>query len=143
MSSDTNTPGLLRRIGATLAGLFGGGLVNMGLIVAGGKLMPPPAGVDVNDPASINAHIGDYSVPQLLAPFLAHALGTLVGAWLATRLAGGSRGPAIVVGGLFLLGGIGAVMMIPAAPPWFDALDLVVAYLPMAWLGAHLARSKA
>lgn len=145
MSEQNAEPGFLRRAGSTLVGLFVGGLVNMGLIAAGGALLPPPPGVDVNDVASINARIGEYSVAQLLVPFFAHALGTLVGAWLAARLAGGRRGALVaagIVGAFSLAGGIGAVLMIPAAPLWFDALDLLGAYLPMAWLGARLARTR-
>jgi len=34
-------------------------------------------------------------------------------------------------------GGIGAVAMIPA-PLWFSVLDLLLAYLPAAWLGHWL-----
>lgn len=126
--------------GAVVAGAVVGGTVNMGLIVAGAKLLPPPSGVDVNDVASIDAHIGEYSVLQLLSPFLAHALGTLAGALVAALLAPQSRlRVALAIGALFLAGGIMAVRMIPSAPLWFDALDLVVAYLPMAFLGARLA----
>jgi hypothetical protein len=46
--------------------------------------------------------------------------------------------PAYVVGGLFLLGGIANVAMLPA-PAWFSAVDLLFAYLPTAWLGQALA----
>jgi hypothetical protein len=42
---------------------------------------------------------------------------------------------ALIVGFLFLLGGIGAVRMIPA-PMWYNVIDLVFAYLPMAYLAA-------
>ena len=90
--------------------------------------------------ASIDAHIGQYSVAQLLSPFLAHALGTLAGALVAALVAPQARlRVAFAIGALFLAGGIMAVRMIPSAPLWFDALDLVVAYLPMAFLGARLA----
>ena len=41
---------------------------------------------------------------------------------------------ALVVGFVHLLGGIAAAFLIPA-PVWFIALDLVIAYVPMAWLG--------
>jgi len=44
---------------------------------------------------------------------------------------------AYAIGVLFLCGGIAASFMI-AAPAWFIALDLVAAYLPMAWLAARL-----
>ncbi len=125
---------------AVVAGAVVGGMVNMGLILAGSKLLPPPSGVDVNDVASIDAHIGEYSVAQLLSPFAAHALGTPAGALVAALVAPESRlRVALTVGLLFLAGGIMAVSMIPSAPLWFDALDLVVAYVPMALLGARIA----
>ena len=47
---------------------------------------------------------------------------------------------ALVVGGLHLIGGILAAFMIPA-PAWFVVLDLVVAYLPMAWVGGFLGNA--
>ncbi len=132
---------ILRNILALVAGLVAGSMVNMALIMMGAVLFPPPPGVDVNDVSSINAHIGEYSVLQLLAPFVAHALGTLVGAMVAARLAATHHLiPALVVGLFFLVGGVLAVRMIPNAPLWFNALDLVVAYLPMAWLGTKAAR---
>ena len=43
---------------------------------------------------------------------------------------------------LFLAGGIAASFMIPA-PAWFIALDLLLAYIPMAWLAVQIgARMK-
>lgn len=133
---------ILILLGGVLLGAFLGAVVNMGLILLGSKLLPPPPGVDVNDVNSINAHIGEYTPLQLLTPFLAHALGTLVGAFIAARVnAPHGRGlqAAFAIGGIFLGGGIGAVRMIPDAPLWFDVLDLTVAYVPMALLGWKLA----
>jgi hypothetical protein len=49
---------------------------------------------------------------------------------------------AYVVGGFFLVGGIAASAMIPA-PTWFKALDVVLAYLPMAWLGGRIGGGRA
>ena len=75
-------------------------------------------------------------------PFLAHALGTLAGAWLAALLAASHKmGLALGIGVLFLAGGISAVVMLPA-PLWFEVLDLLLAYIPMAWLGGRLAIRK-
>ena len=131
---------ILRNILAVIAGLVVGGVVNMGLIILGGKLLPPPHGVDVNDIVSINAHIREYSVLQLMVPFIAHAAGVVVGAFLTAKLAASRPlALALIVAAFFLLGGIMAVRMVPNAPMWFSALDLVVAYLPMAWLGTKLA----
>ena len=135
---------ILRNILAVMAGLVVGGFVNMGLIILGGKFLPPPVGVDVNDIASINAHIREYSVLQLMAPFIAHAVGVVVGAFLTVKLAASRHlALAFIIGTFFLLGGIMAVSMIPNAPVWFSALDLVVAYLPMAWIGHRLAARSA
>ena len=71
-------------------------------------------------------------------PFLAHALGTFVGALVAWLIAARHKARmAYVIGIVFLCGGIAAAFMIPA-PPWFIALDLLVADLPMAWLAARV-----
>ncbi|MEO7080439.1 MAG: hypothetical protein ABIY71_02890 [Flavobacteriales bacterium] len=135
---------ILRNVLAVLAGLVLGAIVNMGLIVLGSSLVPPPPGVDVNDLESINANIRDYAPIQFLTPFLAHALGVLAGATLTAKLAASqSLFMALIVGAFFLAGGTMAVLMIPSTPIWFSTLDLVVAYLPMAWLGYRLVGRKA
>jgi ABC-type multidrug transport system permease subunit len=75
---------------------------------------------------------------HFVAPFLAHALGTFVGALVGVRIAVSRRAMvASVIGILFLCGGIAASFMIPA-PGWFIALDLLAAYLPMAWIALRL-----
>lgn len=135
---------ILRNVLAVLAGLVLGAIVNMGLIVLGSSLVPPPPGVDVNDLESINANIRDYAPIQFLTPFLAHALGVLAGAMLTAKLAASrSLFMALIVGAFFLAGGTMAVLMIPNTPIWFSMLDLMVAYLPMAWLGYRLVGRKA
>ena len=135
---------ILRNLLAVLAGLVLGAIVNMGLIVLGSSLLAPPSGVDVNDLESINANIRDYAPIQFLTPFLAHALGVLAGALLTAKLAASQPlFMALIVGAFFLAGGTMAVLMIPNTPIWFSTLDLVVAYLPMAWLGYRLAPTNA
>jgi hypothetical protein len=72
-------------------------------------------------------------------PFLAHAVGTLVGALAGSVIAVSRRSVvAYAIGTFFLFGGIAASVMIPA-PKWFIVLDLATAYLPMAWLGLSIA----
>ena len=44
---------------------------------------------------------------------------------------------ALAVGGLFLLGGIIINFMLPG-PTWFSIADIVLAYIPMAWLGGEI-----
>ncbi len=129
---------ILRNIFAVIFGVAVGGAVNMGLIIASPIVIPPPAGVDVTDMESLKASIHLFEAKHFVFPFLAHALGTLAGAVIAFLIAGSHRSVfAFVIGGIFLAGGISAAYMIPA-PTWFVVLDLVVAYIPMAWLGSKI-----
>jgi hypothetical protein len=138
---------ILRNGLAIILGFITGSLVNMGLVMLGAHWVPPPAGVDVRDSESIRASLHLFEARHFVFPFLAHAVGTWVGALVAFLVAGSRRALfAYVIGGLFLAGGIAASVMIPA-PVGFIALDLLLAYLPMAWLatriGARLVRGKA
>ena len=123
---------------AMVAALIAGSIVNMLLVTVGPVLIPPPAGVDVTDMASLAASIHLFEAKHFVFPFLAHALGTLTGAIIAVTMSHRAWS-AWLVGLLFLVGGITVGFMIPA-PVWFTALDLIVAYLPMAWLGLFLCR---
>ena len=131
-------PQLLRNVLALLAGIAIGGGVNMALITLSPWLIPPPAGVDVNSAESLSKAMHLFEPRHFVMPFLAHALGTLAGALVAYMIAATYKAPmAYVVGAVFLCGGVAASLMIPA-PAWFIALDLLAAYLPMAWLGVQI-----
>lgn len=131
-------PNVVRNVLAFIVGLFLGGVVNMALITVSPSLIPPPAGVDVTNPESLSAAIHLFEPRHFVMPFLAHALGTLVGALVGYLIAASYKAQiAYGIGALFLCGGVAASFMIPA-PAWFIALDLVVAYLPMAWLGIRI-----
>src|SRR5262245_7412280 len=111
----------------------------MGLVVLSGKVVPAPAGADVTTMEGLKAAMHLFEPRHFVFPFLAHALGTVVGAFVATLLTPGrTAGPAWAVGVLFLCGGLANAFMLPA-PAWFIALDLLLAYLPAAWLGRRLA----
>ena len=131
---------ILRNILAIIVGLAVGGGVNMSLIVVGPYLIPAPAGVDVTDAQSLSISMHLFRPEHFVFPFLAHALGTLAGALVAFLIAASYRPAfAYAVGVVFLAGGIAATFMIPA-PIWFIALDLAIAYIPMAWLGIEIGR---
>jgi hypothetical protein len=131
-------PNLLRNILAVVFGLVIGGLVNMALVTLSPSLIPPPVGVDVNDAESLAKGIHLFETRHFIMPFLAHALGTLVGSLVAYLIAATYRVQmAYVIGAVSLCGGVAASFMIPA-PAWFIALDLLAAYLPMAWLGIQI-----
>ena len=130
---------ILKNILAVLAGILIGGAVNMGLIMISGSIIPPPEGADMTTAEGLTAALPLLEPKHFIFPFLAHALGTLVGAFLAAKLAASKQLLMAMIIGLFTLaGGIAAVFMIPA-PTWFIALDLLIAYLPMAYLGWILA----
>jgi hypothetical protein len=121
-------------------GLVVGRFVNGGLIALSPILIPPPPGVDVATAEGLAASIHLFETRHFIMPFLAHALGTLFGAFAAYLVAGSRKATfAWVIGAVFLCGGIAASVMIPA-PAWFIALDLVGAYLPMAWLAIWIGR---
>jgi hypothetical protein len=119
-----------------------GGVVNMGLIMLSPSVIPPPAGVNTADMESLKASMHLFGPEHFIFPFLAHALGTLAGAWFAALLAGShKRQIALGVSVFFLLGGITNAFLLPA-PAWFIALDLLVAYIPMGFLAGKLASAK-
>jgi hypothetical protein len=129
---------ILRNILAVLLGLVAGSAVNMAIVVAGPALIPPPAGVDVTNAESLAQSIHLFGPQHFVMPFLAHALCTLVGALVAYLVAASHKARfAWAIGVLFLAGGVAASFMIPA-PAWFMAVDLLLAYLPMAWLAIRI-----
>jgi hypothetical protein len=133
---------VLRNILAFIAGAIFGSVVNMSIIEISSLVIPPPPGADVSTMEGLSASMGLFQPQHFLMPFLAHALGTLAGAWLAALLAASHKmGLALGIGVLFLAGGISAVVMLPA-PLWFEVLDLLLAYIPMAWIGGRLALRK-
>jgi hypothetical protein len=133
-------PTILRNILSVIFGLVAGSVVNMSLVVLGPSVLAPPPGVDLTTAEGLAKGMPLLEAKHFVFPFLAHALGTLAGALVAFLVAG-SRGTvfAFAVGGFFLAGGIAAAFMIPA-PAWFIGLDLVAAYIPMAWLGTVIGR---
>ncbi len=131
-------PTLLRNVLAILAGIAIGGSVNMALITLSPSLIPPPAGVDVSNAESLSKAMHLFEPRHFVMPFLAHAVGTLAGALAAYLIAATyTVQMAYAIGAVFLVGGVAASFMIPA-PAWFIALDLLAAYLPMAWLSIQI-----
>jgi hypothetical protein len=129
---------VLRNVAAVVVGLVVGSAVNMALVTVSPSLVPPPAGVDVTNAESLARGMHLFEPRHFAMPFLAHALGTLAGALTAYLMAATQKAKlAYVIGAVFLCGGVAASFMIPA-PAWFIALDLLAAYLPMAWLATRI-----
>lgn len=122
-----------------MTGIIVGSIVNMALISVSGSIIPPPEGADVTTMEGLKAAMHLFEPKHFIFPFLAHALGTFVGAFIAARIAANRKmNYAIGVGIFFLLGGIANVYLLPS-PTWFAIVDLAGAYIPMAYVGGNLA----
>lgn len=114
----------------------------MGLVLIGHQMVPPPAGVDATTMEGLARSIHLFEPKHFLFPFLAHAGGTFIGALVAAALAGSHKLKlALLVGLFFLAGGLVNALVLPG-PPWFTAVDLLLAYLPPAWFAGGLAEKK-
>lgn len=132
----------IKNILAVITGLVIGSVVNMALIMISGSIIPPPDGADVTTTEGLKASMHLFEPKHFIFPFLAHALGTFVGAFVTAMIAANHKMKfAMAIGGFFLLGGISSVFMLPS-PTWFTVLDLVAAYIPMAYLAGKLAMKK-
>ena len=133
---------IIRNILAVVTGIIIGSLVNMGIITISGSVIPPPEGADVTTMEGLKAAMHLFKPINFLFPFLAHALGTLVGAILAAMIAANHKMKfALVIGLFFLIGGITNILLLPS-PAWFAMVDIGGAYIPMAWMGATLVNRK-
>ncbi len=130
----------IKNILAIVLGLVLGGVVNMGIIMISGSIIPPPEGADVTTMEGLKETMHLFQPKHFIFPFLAHAIGTFVGAFLAALIAVNHKIKfALSIGCLFLIGGIINTITLPS-PIWFTVLDLVGAYIPMGWLGFKLSQ---
>jgi hypothetical protein len=133
---------ILKNVLAVIAGLVFGSAVNMGLIKISGSIIPPPEGADLSTMEGLKASIHLFQPRHFIFPFLAHAIGTFAGAFVAALIAATHKMKfALGIGLFFLAGGIANILMLPS-PLWFTVLDLVAAYIPMAYLGGQLVVNK-
>lgn len=131
-----------KNILAVIVGIIVGSVVNMAIIMISGSLIPPPEGVNPADMESLAENIHLFEAQHFIMPFLAHAIGTLLGAFLATKIAATHKANlAMAVGIFFFIGGVANAFMLPA-PTWFITVDLIFAYIPMAWIGLQLATGE-
>ena len=122
---------ILKNIGIVILSIIIGMIINIGLIIIGGMIFP--LSENFNPMNAIN-----WDFKYFVFPFLAHSIGTLSGAFVASKL---SRNYHIIIPGIvglyFLSGGIYMVTILPA-PIWFICLDLIICYIPMCLLGWSL-----
>lgn len=132
----------VRNVLAVILGIVACVLAKFIIISISGSIIPPPEGMNVNDLESIKANAHLFQPKHFIMPFLDHSLGSLIGGLVAAFVAANRKITfALVIGAIHLVGGIFAATIIPA-PMWFISLDLVVAYIPMAYLGGLIAERK-
>lgn len=133
---------IIRNVLAIIAGLVVGSVVNMGIIMISGSVIPPPEGADVTTMEGLKASMHLFEPKHFIFPFLAHAFGTLAGAIVAALIAATHKMKfALGIGFFFIIGGIINVISLPS-PLWFTILDLAGAYIPMGWIGGKIASPK-
>lgn len=133
---------ILKNVLAVIFGIIAGGMLNMGIIMISSSIIPPPEGADLTTMEGLKASMSLMQPRHFLMPFLAHALGTLLGAWVAAAIAVNHKMKfALGVGAWFMLGGLINILLLPS-PVWFTVLDLAGAYIPMGYLGGRLGSRK-
>lgn len=131
---------ILRNILAVLIGFIIGNIVNYQLFHYGFEVFPINA--DLNDMEALAKVFPTLSLKYYIFPFLAHALGTFIGAFLVALLAASHKMKlAMGVGFAFLIIGIIAAIIIPT-PMWYKLVDISLGYIPMAWLAGKLIIGK-
>ena len=126
---------IITNIVAVLIGLFIGAFINGGIINISGDIIAPPPGANLKTMEGLIHAMSIMEPKHFIMPFLAHALGTFFGAVLCTLIARSYQMIlALSIGLAFFIGGFMMVFQLPA-PLWFDLIDLIFAYFPMAWLG--------
>mgnify|MGYP003331562406 CR=1 FL=1 len=124
----------------TLLAAILGMALNGYLIAYSHLFVAPPVGADLTTEEGLLAAMPLMEPKHYAMPFLAHALGTLLSAFLVSwwvRPATLQR--SMLLGFVFLAGGLYMVRILPS-PMWFNILDLGLAYLPMAYMGYHAGR---
>lgn len=117
----------------------------MGVLMISNFVIPFPEGVNPADANSIRYNIQLFETKHYIMPFIAHALGTLIGVFVAFKIIQMFRahkfiaaGIALVIALLFLWAGLATSKSIhsPETPMLVDA---VLCYIPMAIIGYWLA----
>ncbi|EQA46500.1 hypothetical protein LEP1GSC050_0149 [Leptospira broomii serovar Hurstbridge str. 5399] len=133
---------IIRNILSVVAGILLGSAVNMGIITISGHIIPPPEGADVTTMEGLKASLHLFQPKHFIFPFLAHAIGTFIGASIAAAISASHKiNFAFGIAAFFLVGGIANMLMLPS-PIWFTVLDLVGAYIPMGYLAGKLGARK-
>jgi hypothetical protein len=127
---------------AVIIGLFVGSIANMSILLMSSSVIPAPHGADVTTMEGLKATMHLFEPKHFIFPFVAHAIGTFAGAATTALIAANNKMRlALALGAFFLLGGIVNVCTLPS-PVWYNVIDLLFAYLPMAYLAKKIVTSE-
>jgi len=131
---------ILKSIFTVFIAIIAGSLINMIFVELGPMLIPPPSRLDLTTEEGLLAAMPLMEPKHFIFPFLAHALGTFIGAFIAARFSENrKKTKAMIIGAVFLIGGVQMVFLLPTTPVWFIITDLLIAYIPFAYAGYLLA----
>ena len=132
---------MARNIGAVIAGLIVGSIVNMALVLLNTLVLyPMPEGTDMYDPEQMNAYIATLPATAFLVVLVAHLGQSFVGGWVAARLgASHVMHLAMIVGVLTMLGGIYNLTQVDH-PAWLYVE--IPLYLVVAWFAGRIEQKR-
>lgn len=128
---------MLRTVGAIVAGLVVGMVVNLAIIQLNTLFFPLPDGVDLADTEQMREFVQRQPAAAWILVFVAHIGQAFVGGWVAARLSASRlMRQAMIVGLLSLAAGIANAMML-SAPAW-TWVEMPF-YPAAAWLAGRIA----
>lgn len=130
-----------RTVLGVLAGLLAMFVVITAVELLGARLYPPPAGLDLQDPAALATMVAQMPLGALAFVVLAWALGALAGGWVAARIGRPHPRIAAAIVGLAVVAGVLTMIVSIPHPLWMSALGVLLP-VPLALTGARLARPR-
>ncbi len=125
---------MARNFVAVIIGLTVAGAIVWTIEMANHNLHPLPPGLDLTDMDGMKEHMKTLPALAFIVVILAHLLGAIGGAWVASIVAqSNERKISIGIGVFLLIMGVINLFMIPH-PTWFMIADFLV-YIPGALLG--------
>lgn len=133
---------LVKSIRTVLVASVIGGMVNGLIVKYGSAIIPYPEGYSYATEELMKSTIHLLKPINYIVPFMAHAIGTLVGCLIVYNFAFSDKEKlrlSLIVAGLFFMGGAIMVKILAGySPTWFNYVDLIGAYFPMAFIAKFI-----
>jgi len=132
---------MIRMIAAVLLGLVVALATILLVEYLGMSLFPLPPGISLDDEQDLARLVEAAPLGKKLWVLMGWSLASLLGAFVAAKVAGRRRvGAALCVGGLIVAGVAFNAALLPH-PAWMTVAGVLLP-LPLAWLAARLARPR-